>query len=350
VRIPLVHPHVYAGGEEHTREVVLVRMTDEDDRDGWGECSTMSAPGYAGGTTDDAWQSLCRELAPAWLRGRTLPEASAMALAALDEAVRDLALRDRGVSLADDLAVDLGPRRDSVEWCAVVGMADTDEIAARVDAALAAGARLIKLKVVPGRDVEPLRRVRDRHPDIALAADANGSYPAVDAVPFELAELGLAYVEQPLAADDLRGTAELAAALGVPVALDESLTSVDRLDEAASFGAPFTLSVKAARLGGIAEAARVLGRARDHGFPAFVGGMLETAVGRAIALGVAAQAPCTLPCDAGPTPRYFTDDIGPRFVPDADGNLRVPTAAGIGITPDAAALDRFCTDRVTVAA
>ena len=86
---------------------------------------------------------------------------------------------------------------------------------AEIDAALAAGARQVKLKISPDRDVEPLTLVRARHPELSIAADANGSYPSVEAVPTELAGLDLAYLEQPLAADDLVGAARLATDLGV---------------------------------------------------------------------------------------------------------------------------------------
>lgn len=349
VQIPLLRPHVYAGGEERVRDVVLVRAQDETDREGWGECSTLSAPGYAGETTADAWRTLGDDLAPQWLRGQPSRGSSAMAFAAVEEAALDLVLRAGGVSLSDLLAEELGPRRDAVEWCAVVSLVDERTITAEIDAALAAGARQVKLKITPDRDVEPLALVRTRYPDLSLAADANGSYASVDAVPTELDRLDLAYLEQPLAADDLAGAARLATELGVAIALDESLTSAERLEEAASFGVPFTVSVKVGRLGGVAEAARVLAEAARLGFDAFVGGMLETAVGRSVALAVASQGACTLPCDAGPTARYFTDDIGPAFGPDADGALHPPSGPGIGITPDPAALERFCVDRVMVA-
>ena len=144
------------------------------------------------------------------------------------------------------------------------------------------------------------------------------------------------------------GAARLATGLGVAIALDESLTSAGRLEEAASFGVPFTVSVKVGRLGGMAETARVLAEAARLGFGAFAGGMLETAVGRSVALAVASQGPCTLPCDAGPTARYFTDDIGPEFAPDGNGALHPPAGPGIGIIPNPAALERFCVDRLMV--
>jgi O-succinylbenzoate synthase len=350
VKIPLLRPHVYAGGEERVRDVVLVRARDENDREGWGECSTLSAPGYAGGTTAEAWSILRDDLARQWLRGLPARGASPMAFAALEVAALDLVLRADGVSLGDRLAEELGPRRDTIAWCAVASPAEASVLTSEIDAALAAGARQVKLKISPRRDVEPLTLVRDRYPDLALAADANGSYPSVDAVPTELAHLDLSYLEQPLAADDLAGAARLATELGVAIALDESLTSAQRLEEAASFGVPFTVSVKVGRLGGVGEAARVLAEAARLGFDAFVGGMLETAVGRSVALAVAAQSACTLPCDAGPTARYFATDIGPSFVPDASGALHPPSAPGIGLIPDPAAIERFCVERVMVAA
>ncbi len=350
VKIPLLRPHLYAGGEERVRDVVLVRARDENDREGWGECSTLSAPGYTGGTTAEAWRVLGDDLAPHWLRGQPTRGASAMAFAALEVAALDLVLRADAVSLADRLAEELGPRRDAVTWCAVASPAEERVLTSEIDAALAAGARQVKLKISPRHDVEPLTLVRDRYPDLSLAADANGSYPSADDVPRELGGLGLAFLEQPLAADDLTGAARLVTRLATPVALDESLTSAERLEEAASFGVPFTVSVKVGRVGGVAEVARVLAEAARLGFDAFVGGMLETAVGRSVALAVAAQSACTLPCDAGPTARYFAADIGPVFVPDTSGALHPPSGPGIGLTPDPVALERFCVDRVMVVA
>jgi O-succinylbenzoate synthase len=88
--------------------------------------------------------------------------------------------------------------------------------------------------------------------------------------------------------------------------------------------------------------------AKREGIDAFVGGMLETSVGRAVAHAVAAQAPCTLPTDAGPSSRYFTDDIGPAFEVNEAGRLVAPASPGIGLAPDQDALDRWCVDRVWI--
>lgn len=352
VRVPLVRPHVFAGGEERERDVVLVRAVGDDGAEGWGECSSLSAPGYVGATTDASWSALADDLLPRWLHAASprppRSTGSSMAWAAIEEAALDLVLRARGVALADRLADELGPRRSSVEWCAVVSMTD---VAATVDearAAVALGARQVKLKIAPGHDVDVLRAVRGALPDVALAADANGAYRSVDDVPSSLFDIGLAYLEQPLGADDVAGAAELARR-GHAIALDESLASPRALELVWSSGTSFVLSVKVPRCGGVTAAVELLARAHELGCSAFVGGMLETAVGRAVALAMAAQAPCTHPSDAGPTSRYFTADVGAAFEPDADGRLHPPPAPGIGVVPRDDALDRFCVDRLVLA-
>jgi O-succinylbenzoate synthase len=324
------------------RDVVLVRAIAPDGREGWGECSALSSPGYTAETTASAFRALSDRLVPAWLRHDSVASDAPMAHAALETAAVDIELRRRGVSLTAALAASFGAPRRRLPWCAVLGL---DATVADVDAALHAGARHVKVKVSPARDLAHVKAIRARFGQLALAVDANGSYSSVDAVPGELADLGLAYLEQPLAADDLRGSAEVARRLDVPVALDESISSCARLDDAIELGACSAVSIKPARLGGVVETARVLSRVQESGLSAFVGGMLETAVGRSVALAIAAQSPCDIPCDTGPTSRYFTTDVGEAFEADHDGLMRPADGPGIGRVPDADALARFTRDR-----
>ena len=80
--------------------------------------------------------------------------------------------------------------------------------------------------------------------------------------------------------DDLEGAADVARRLDTPIALDESITSEAAARTAIRFGAADILNVKPARVGGPVEASRIVQTAADLGVPAFVGGMLETGVGR----------------------------------------------------------------------
>jgi O-succinylbenzoate synthase len=270
-----------------------------------------------------------------------------MAWTGLETALVDRQLRAQGRSLAEALGAE--PR--ALDACAVVGLhpdpdATVDAVAGRV----AAGYRSVKLKIEPGRDLDRLRAVRAAFPALGLAADANGAYGRDDRDHLvAVAAVGLDYLEQPLARDDLEGLAALAAALPVPVALDESVGSVADLERAVAAGAGSVLNLKPARVGGLAATLAVVAQARDAGWTLFVGGMLETGVGRAVALAVASLDACTWPTDLGPSDRYFAEDVTAPIPLLDGGRLQVPPGPGIGVVPRGVRLDVVTVDRVVVA-
>ena len=65
----------------------------------------------------------------------------------------------------------------------------------------------------------------------------------------------------------------------------------------------------------------------------WVGGMLETGVGRAANLAVASLPGVTMPGDTSGSDRYFAEDLTEPFVVDADGTMEVPEGPGIGAVP-----------------
>jgi O-succinylbenzoate synthase len=345
IEMPLRRAHAYAGGVEETRRLVLVRAIAMDGVEGWGECSALATAGYTAETIDASWRGLRDSLAPAWLEGRPPAAVAPMAYAAIETAAIDVELRRRGNSLASAWARALGEPTHPIEWSAVMGLHASEP---QVDDALQAGARLVKFKVTPESDLTTIVAVRRAHPDVALAVDANGSFMSADAVPDRLGELGLTYIEQPVGPHDLHASATVAQRLDVAVALDESITSATALAAAADAGACSIVNVKVGRVGGLAETGRVLAAARRLGIDAFAGGMLESGVGRAVALAVGGQGVCTRPCDAGPTGRYFTRDIVDAFEPDADGRLVAPDGPGIGVAPNMETIATFCVERVTL--
>jgi len=348
VRVPLRTPLRAAHGTETVRDVVLVRVVDRSGSEGWGECSALSRPTYSHEYTAGAWALLVDELVPALLSGEPSPVTGhPMARAAIATATADLEARAVGCSLATML----GGTRPEVQTTAVLGITgDPDTLVARVAEARDAGAAMVKLKIRPGLDAGPLGAVRAAFPDLALAADANGSYATTEEVPVaELDRLGLAYLEQPLPADDLAGSARLAARMTTPVALDESVGSNATFDTALALGALRVLNVKPARLGGPREAVALATRAAGLGVAVFVGGMVETGVGRAAALAVASVPVFGLPTDLGPSSRYFTRDLTPP-IELRDGRLPVPTGVGLGVRPSPEALAAVTVDRLLLRA
>lgn len=340
VALPLVVPHRAAHGVEAERQVVVVRVGLADGTNGWGECPTLTHPTYAAEYTAGAFALLRDEVAP-WLLGGVgaAPVGHPMATAAVLTAHLDARLRQQGTGLVERLGAEHGRPASSVPVTAVVGRRlDTEALLTAVAAHVAGGAAMVKLKVSPRpEDLASVRAVRATWPDLALAVDANGSLDTRSVG--VLADLDLAYVEQPAPADDLLGSAALARRLGCPVALDESVTSLVALEVAVAVGAGTVVNVKPARLGGPLGAATVARAASEAGCGVFVGGMLETAVGRAAAAAVAALPVCTLPTDLGPSARYFVRDIADPLTVDAAGRLVVPTGPGIGVTPDRVRLE-----------
>jgi O-succinylbenzoate synthase len=209
------------------------------------------------------------------------------------------------------------------------------------------GYRRVKLKIEPGWDVEPVAAARHRFgAELALQVDGNGAYTVGDAARLaELDQFGLLMLEQPLPFDDLEGHAELARVVRTPVCLDESITSEGDLDRALALGACSIVNAKPARLGGVLAAKRLHDRCVERNVPLWCGGMLETGIGRAANLALAALPGFTLTGDLSASDRYFESDLTPPFVLD-DGKLAVPAGPGIGVEPLADVLDAVTTRRV----
>ena len=273
-----------------------------------------------------------------------------MAKAALELALLDAEGRATGTPLARLLFPhEPGPDTTVPAGIAIGLLPSPDAVATEVAARVAEGYGRVKLKIAPGHDLDHVRAARDAGgPDLVLMADANGAYrldgePGApdDARRLEaLDDLGLACIEQPLAADDLLGHAELSHRITTPVCLDESLTSPALTQQALDLGACSVVCVKAPRYGSWLAAAAVLDHCQGNGVTAWVGGMLDTGVGRLANLALAAHPGATLPGDLSATARFFTDDVTPPVVLDGS-TIAVPAGPGLGAAVDGDALERL---------
>jgi O-succinylbenzoate synthase len=333
VRLPLARPFVTASGTEHVKEALLVRAVGVDGTEGWGECPALAAPTYTAEWVDGAEAVLRRFLLPAAVAGRPAGIVGhPMAAAAVEAAVLHLRLATAGTTLPGWL----GAVRDRVPCGVAVGIAGSiDDLVAEVAHHVATGYRRVKLKVRPGWDVEPVAAVRATWPDLALGVDANGVYRAhdLDGALGDLDCFGLCEIEQPLPADDLVGLAEVAAALEAPVCLDESITSVATLETALSLGAADRVNLKPARVGGVEEALRVHDLAHGRGLPLWIGGMLETGVGKAVNVALAALPGVTEPGDLPASSRWFAADVTEPWEVAPDGTMAVRPMGPVRLPP-----------------
>jgi O-succinylbenzoate synthase len=340
IRLPLVHFFETSFGRTTERRIVLVRVTDSEGAEGWGECTAGEGPFYCEEWTESAWNTLKTYLAPMVL-GRDVERASdifplmkavrgnRMAKAALETACWDLETKRAGVPLWKHLG---GVQREIA--CGVsIGIQDTIEaLLEKIGLELDAGYQRIKIKIKPGWDVNVLEKVRARFPEIRLMGDANSAYSLADAPLFRsMDEFDLMMIEQPLAYDDMLDHAELQLQVKTPICLDESIRTPADATHAIEQRACRIINVKLGRVGGHSEAQSVERICRERNIPVWCGGMLESGIGRAHNIAMATLAGFTLPGDVSASARYWAEDIiEPPVTVTMNGTIIAPDAPGIG--------------------
>ena len=356
IRIPLVSPFRTSFGTQTERDVLLLHVV-AGAIEGWGECVAMEDPLYSSEYVEAAQGVIRDHLLPrVFAAGRVTAEGIGstlepvkghrMAKAAIEMAWLDAELRAAGRSLGDYL----GAARPAVDCGVSVGIMDTiEQLLAAVEGYLAEGYRRIKLKIEPGRDVDRVRAVRERFgPDVPLQVDANTAYTLADANHLaRLDEFNLLLIEQPLPEEQIVAHARLAEVVRTPICLDESITSAVVAGEALDLKACSIINIKPGRVGGYIEARKIHDLCASRGVPVWCGGMLETGIGRAANVALAALPGFTLPGDTSASDRYYREDITAPFVL-RDGQLDVPTGPGLGVDVVPEVLARMTTSRETL--
>jgi len=353
-RVPLTAPFETAHGALTVRAGLLVRLEDDAGAVGWGEVAPL--PAIHGADLPEAegilarWAAeligapltrLERELAVGMPEG---PGASAVR-AGLDIALLDLRARAAGVPAAALLG---GARRTAVPVTATIAVADPAAAARRAREAAARGFQHIKLKVghlaAVEAEIERVAAVRAAiGPTVTLRLDANGAWSADTAVRVlrALARFAPELIEQPVPPDDLDGLARVRRAAGVPVAADEAVTDLARTQAILEREAADALVIKPMVVGGARPGRAIIARALDAGLRVIVTTTVDTGVGTAAALHLAAVLPPTAPaCGLATLPLLAADLIREPLTPRG-GVMDLPAGPGLGVTVDEPELERF---------
>jgi O-succinylbenzoate synthase len=356
IRLSLKEPFRISSGIVHERRIALLELTDRDGASVFSECVAFQLPNYSSETIDTAWLALREWLAPRVL-GRELEGPAAvhaildenikghnMAKAALEMGCWGLAAESAQVPLSKLL----GGTRDRVPTGISIGIQkEPAALAARAEAAVAAGYRKIKVKIRPGQDVDYVRAVRTAlGGSIGVMADANSAYTLADAEQLgRLDAFDLIMLEQPLGDDDLVRHATLQRRMTTPICLDESITSVDRAEDMIALRSGRIVNIKPGRVGGLSASKAIHDVCKSAGIPVWCGGMLESGIGRAYNVALASLPNFSLPGDLSPSSRYWHRDVvTPEWTMDDEGMVAVPRdVPGLGV-----ALDREFLDELTV--
>jgi O-succinylbenzoate synthase len=343
IRMPLVHPFETSFGRTTSRRILLVEVQN-DGVAGWGEVTAGERPFYNEEWVDSAWLILRDFVAPQVLHnevGSAMDIARLtghirghrMARGGLEAAAWDLEARQLGLPLWEHI----GGVLTEIDCGVSIGIQDSvAELLALIDRELAAGYQRIKIKIRPGWDIDVVRQVRERFPDIRLMVDANSAYLLTDAAHLKLLdEFGLMMIEQPLAHDDIIDHARLQGQLATPICLDECIRSARHAEQAIEMKACGVINIKLGRVGGFSEALLVHNVARAHDIPVWCGGMLESGIGRAHNIALSTLENFTLPGDVSASQRYWERDIiDPPVEVTPRGTIKVGNRPGIGYDID----------------
>ena len=343
VRLPLKESFETSFGRIDSRLIFLVSLSGEG-LTGWGEVVAAEEPRYSYETVGTARHVIRDYLAPEVLTQplTNLEEFAArlapfrghnMAKAGLELAFMDLLAQSRNKPLSRLI----GGTSVSIPVGVSIGIQPrVEQLLQSVERYLAQGYRRIKLKIKPGWDIDIVREVRRRHPNILLSVDANSAYGIKDLPHLQqLDEFELLMIEQPLDHDDLIDHSKLRAALKTPICLDESITSSRRARQALAIGGCQIINIKIGRVGGYTEALDIHDLCYSKRVPVWCGGMLESGIGRAHNIALASLPGFTLPGDISGSSRYFERDlIAPAVNVSADGTVEVPQKPGLGFDVD----------------
>lgn len=340
LRMELRTPFETSFGRINTRDCILIEVYS-DGIIGYGECAADWDPGYSYETVGTAWHILRDFIIPTILNFEfshpgnfyectKFVRGHHMAKAGVEMALWDWFGKFQGRSLRHLL----GGTRKKVEVGVSIGIQEsTDHLLKVVEGYLNQGYDRIKIKIKPGRDIEDTKAVRKVYPNLRLQVDANSAYSLHEAESLlALDDLDLLLIEQPLDEDDLWDHSKLQEMLMTPICLDESILSLRHARQALEMGSCRVINIKAGRVGGITQAVKIHDLCLNNNVPVWCGGMLETGVGRAANLALAALPGFTLPGDISATERYYFKDITREtFNLNTDSTITVPDLPGLGV-------------------
>ncbi len=276
------HPFVIArGGYAHHRNV-LVRITDDDGLEGYGEAAPNKYYGESVDTVIAAlaqFKSVLEGADPLSLESTEgaldrLLRGNASAKSAVSSALHDLVGKRIGLPIHRMWGLD--PAR-APQSSFTIGIADNSELERRVGEAREYP--ILKIKLGTDRDEEIVRIVRNAGPDKRLRVDANAGWTAKQAVRMSdfLADHGVEMLEQPVPANDIDGLRFVRKRSKLPVFADESCLVA--ADIAKLAGAVDGINIKLAKCGSMREAVRMVHAARALDMQVMAGCMIESSLG-----------------------------------------------------------------------
>ena len=340
-------------GHVPNRYSLLLWMFTDEGTFGIGEASPPG-PGSADGIAEVA--TLLHDLAPSTLGLHPAVASDVLSTLAphtdhgetlrfgMESAMFDLV----GQSALRPVADLLGGVIDWVPMSANIDYLPPEEAARAASDAVLGGYECVKLSLGARDsdvDVEVVRQVREAiGDDVELRADADEAWTPERAIEVltRLDPYNLEYVEQPVMGEDLGGLAKVRQAVPMPIAADEAFRTYEEAQRVIEAGAADVLVVKPSRAGGVKQAKAILELARENGLVGIVASSMESGVGIAVCLHLAASLG-EAPASSIASGNLLEHDMLKTSLVPVRGHITVPQNPGLGIEVDQEAVDRYTT-------
>jgi L-Ala-D/L-Glu epimerase len=331
IELKPTHPFVIArGGYAHHRNVI-VRITDDNGLEGFGEAAPNRYYGESVATVIAAlgqFKPLLERADPMSLESieaqlnRAL-RGNASAKSAVSSALHDLLGKRLGLPVHRIWGLD---PETAPQSSFTIAIAENHELERRVSEAREYP--ILKIKLGTDRDMEIVRIVRNAAPDKRLRVDANAAWTAKHAVRMSefLVEHGVEMLEQPVAGNDIEGLRFVRKRARLPVFADESClvaTDIPRLA-----GAVDGINIKLAKCGSLREAVRMVHTARALDMQVMAGCMIESSLGISA---IAQIAPLLDAADFDGAALLASDPF--RGTSITGGSIKLSDAPGLGASP-----------------
>jgi L-alanine-DL-glutamate epimerase-like enolase superfamily enzyme len=257
-------------------------------------------------------------------RAREIAPAHSSARNAFDMALWDARGRRTGRPVYELV----GGGRPTLETTYTISLSDNDTMIRRTEEA----AHLPLLKIKLGRDeatdLDVMRRIRAAAPRAVLRVDANAgwSLATAKAIIPKLADLGVEFIEQPLAIGNLEELKHLHQWSPLPIVADEDAQDMTSLP--ALRGRVAGINIKLTKTGGITEALRMITYARIQGWKVMFGCMLETRLGLGAAAHLGGLADCM---DLDAHMLTTNDPFPPGSLKELNAALPLSDGPGLGL-------------------
>jgi o-succinylbenzoate synthase len=334
IKLPMKIVFETSFGKIAYRPAIIIKITDSLGNIGYGEASTLDVPISENETSFIGLEILRKEIIPKII-GQNIKSISCLNLI-LEKLFKKYPITTTGVESAYFNLISIrknksienifkGGRR-SIPIGHSIGIQKTKkELFDNIQEALNKGFKKVKIKIKPGYDLDVVKSIRKKFPELNFAIDANAAYSKKDIPLFvEMDKVGLYMIEQPFGEKEFVSHAKLQKIIKAPICLDESVTSLKTAKKAIELKSCKIINIKPARVCGYMNSIKIHNLCKKHNIPCWVGGRLETGIGQIFNLALASLSNFSLPSEIIPSNEFLKEDIISVKIHFKSGMAKIP--------------------------